>query len=172
MVRLLLTAPLIIFFVLLMVIMMELSEERDNPIESEKIIISQLPDFTLPVPGKKNDTLQAKELRGHYSLINVFASWCISCLAEHPFLMQIKENIPIYGIAWKDEEQHSLEWLRKWGNPYRKIGSDMAGEVIVNLGVTGAPETFLIAPDGAILYRHIGPINSDVMRDYILPRIP
>lgn len=134
------------------------------------LINEPLPEFSLP-RLKSDATLTPEDFKGHYTLLNIFASWCVSCRIEHPHLIRFieKYDIPIYAISWKDKPQDTLNWLREFSNPYTKIGVDLKGRTIINLGVTGAPETFLVNPQGNIIYKHIGPLTMDVLEQTILP---
>lgn len=163
--------PLVVFLFIIMIFMakmLETDRKTDSP-----IIGKDLPAFDLPIAVTGTDKLASADIKGHYSLINVFASWCIPCKLEHSFLLKIKEEgkLPIYGINWKDEPQIVEKWFKEKGNPYTKIGADKDGKVIVKLGVTGAPETFLISPDGKIVFRYAGMLTEDVYNNDILPKV-
>lgn len=130
-----------------------------------------LPLFQLNQFGNEQ-VLNSAQLRGQVILLNVWASWCASCADEHVFLMQLsREGIPIYGLNYKDNEDEAQNWLKEWGNPYKRIGSDTNGRVAIDLGVYGTPETFLIDKDGMIQYRHAGPLNDQVWKKEFLPKI-
>ena len=117
--------------------------------------------------------LSKADLEGQKYLINVFASWCKSCRKEHEALMQIaKENvIPIYGVAFKDNQHNIEQFLAKHGNPYRLVAVDMDGNFAVNVGVKGFPETILIDEKGRILYVHTGIMTRKLYEDNIKPLI-
>ena len=117
--------------------------------------------------------LTEQNFKGHVTLLNVWASWCYACELEHPMLMEIKKNYPIqiYGIAYKDEPQKVQSFLREYGNPYTRLGNDSRGEVAMDFGVYGTPETFLIDKKGTIVYRHVGAINQRVWEEELLPLI-
>ncbi len=104
-------------------------------------------------------------------LISAFASWCVSCLAEHPLLMELHEKykVPMTGIAWKDDPEKTKAWLEKHGNPYSAIGSDETGELTAVLEITGTPELMVIDPKGNILYRHVGPVTPEILKNMIAP---
>jgi cytochrome c biogenesis protein CcmG/thiol:disulfide interchange protein DsbE len=127
-----------------------------------------LPEIHTGLPGLSNT-----DLLGNYGLLNIFGSWCIACKIEHLFLMKLKENniIPIYGIAWRDTSEKLNNYLKENGNPYNNIGSDSTGKTIIDLGITGAPETFLISPDGRVLFHYAGPITDEIWNKEILPLI-
>ena len=103
--------------------------------------------------------------------MNVWASWCITCLVEHPYLMELdKKGINIIGLNYKDEKIDALNWLEKYGNPYELIIHDLKGTLALDLGVTGAPETFLIE-DGRVVAHYQGEVNKRIWRDVFQPII-
>ena len=132
-----------------------------------------MPAFELgPIEGFE-EGLSSNDLTGQVSLLNVFGSWCPPCAIEHPMLMQISRSgrVPIYGIDWKDPPGRGTAWLERNGNPYQRVGNDEAGRVAIDLGITGAPETFLIDRDGRVRYRHVGIITQEIWRETLLPMI-
>ncbi|MDA0782779.1 MAG: DsbE family thiol:disulfide interchange protein [Rickettsiales bacterium] len=163
--------PLVIFLIvvfLFMAKMLETDNKKDSP-----IIGKDMPEFDLPAGVATDSSFNNNDLMGKYTLVNVFASWCIPCKIEHEQLLKIKEEgkLPIYGINWKDDTQIVEKWFEQKGNPYTKVGEDKEGKVIVKLGVTGAPETFLISPEGKILYRYAGVVNESIYKNEILPLV-
>lgn len=169
--RILLLLPLTAFLILALFLAKGLREHTDT-FES-KLIGQKLPAFTLPSVYEMQPGVQSDELRGEYALVNVFASWCVSCLAEHPHLMKLAEEdtLPIYGINWKDKQDDAVEWLAKHGNPYTDIGADTEGEVAIALGITGAPESFLVNPQGEIVYHFAGVLTPQIIQDEIVARV-
>lgn len=145
-----------------------------DPSYIPSVLINQpLPAFEL-APVRPNDQgLANADLRGDVALVNVFGSWCSACRIEHPTLMQLaRENaVPIYGIDWKDDPAHCMEYLADGGDPYRHIGGDPSGRTALDLGVTGAPETFIVDRSGRIRYKQVGPITPEVWRDTLAPMI-
>ncbi len=131
-----------------------------------------VPDFALPaLAGSDVPALTSAALQGKVSLVNVFASWCVPCRAEHPILMRLaRENgVPIYGISYKDKAADSLRFLRELGNPYAAIGHDESGRVGIEWGVYGVPETFVVDRAGRIRHKHVGPITPKDLQDRLLP---
>ena len=130
-----------------------------------------MPDFMLePIaPGVK--VLNNSDLLGEVSLVNVFGSWCQSCIVEHPTLMRLNEEgvIDIYGVDWRDKPGAGQAWLERFGDPYTRTGADAESRLAIDLGVTGAPEKFLIDAQGRIRYKHVGPITEDVWEDIFVP---
>ena len=131
-----------------------------------------LPAFSIPVLGKENTLFTPAQLRGRPYLLNVWASWCESCQEEQVFLLELaRRGIPIYGLNYKDNRNDALKWLHEWGNPFRMIGADRAGKVGIDLGVYGAPETFLIDAQGVIRQRHVGVLDQQSWEKEFLPRM-
>ena len=107
-----------------------------------------LPDFNLKTLAG-DSTFTPLMLRGQISLLNVWASWCPACTEEQTFLLSLKkQGIALYGLNYKDTEAHAKAWLEEWGDPYLVVGQDVDGKVALDLGVYGAPETFLIDSTG------------------------
>lgn len=117
--------------------------------------------------------LSSANLKGEVSLVNVFASWCTECRAEHPVLMRLREEniVPIHGINYKDKPEDAREWLDNLGDPYTRTGADLDGRVAIEFGVYGVPETFVIDKAGRIAHKHIGAISPKDLNTEILPLI-
>ena len=110
-------------------------------------------------------------IEGNDFLLNVWASWCITCRVEHPYLMNLKrQGIPILGLNYKDEREDAIEWLNKYGNPYEDNIYDYKGSLALDLGVTGAPETFLII-NGQVVAHYQGEVNEMVWNEVFVPAI-
>jgi|TARA_B110000285_G_scaffold26552_2_gene25831 cytochrome c biogenesis protein CcmG/thiol:disulfide interchange protein DsbE len=111
-----------------------------------------------------------KDLQGTY-LINVWASWCITCRVEHGFLVKLSnKNIPIMGINYKDDRDDAINWINKFGDPYKLIIHDFKGSLALDMGVTGAPETFLVS-NGEVLVHYRGEVNTMIWQDVFTPVI-
>lgn len=137
------------------------------------LLDTPMPSFDLaPLPGR-GVALKSEELKGEVSLINVWGSWCIACLAEHPVLIEIAKSgeVPIHGIAWRDDPAKSLAWLDKHGDPYNKVGQDPNSKAAIAFGVVAAPETFLVDKHGIIRYKQTGPITLEDWENKIRPLI-
>lgn len=114
-----------------------------------------------------------KDFLGHITLVNVWATWCIACKAEHDFLLKLSNHrdLMLYGLNYKDDPTKARDWLNTLGNPYQVVAVDQAGEVAIDWGVYGTPETFIIDKKGVIRHKHIGPISMDVWERDIQPVI-
>ena len=128
-----------------------------------------IPEFELKVLDNTM-TVNNDLLNGDY-VLNVWASWCITCIIEHPYLTSLSKNgIPVIGLNYKDEQEDAIIWLKKYGNPYQTILHDYKGNLALDLGVTGAPETFLIS-DGRVVAHYQGEVNDQIWNDVFLPII-
>jgi len=131
------------------------------------------PTFALPLLHDPSKTLGSKELAGQPYLLNVFASWCVACRDEHPILMQQGKSlgIKLVGFNYKDEANDAKRWLAQFGDPYDVVVADLPGDVAIDFGVTGAPETFLVDARGIVRYKYISPITPAIIATQLLPRI-
>ena len=143
--------------------------QRDPGVVASPLVGRALPAFTLP--GVRRDALRSEDLGKEPSLLNVWASWCAACLAEHPLLVRLNESgeVPIYGLNYKDERADAAQWLERFGDPYRRSGHDHDGKVGLDLGVYGVPETFVIDGEGRIAHKHVGPIAEKDWEETIGP---
>lgn len=129
------------------------------------------PAFELPTLFDSSQRFSPSQLLGQRWILNVWASWCVGCRVEHPLLNQLAEqtNIPLVGLNYKDPSDDALAWLSQRGDPYTAIAADLSGDVGIDWGVYGAPETFVIDEKGVVIYKHIGPLNVDVLEREVLP---
>jgi cytochrome c biogenesis protein CcmG/thiol:disulfide interchange protein DsbE len=146
--------------------------DRDPRQVPSPLINKPAPAFSLPQLEQAGNW-SPESMRGQVWLLNVWGSWCAACVIEHPLLNELAENkvVPIVGLAWKDVPDNSIAWLRKYGNPYAVVVTDRAGQVAIDWGVYGAPETFLIDQQGVIRYKQIGPFTPEIIRDELLPMV-
>lgn len=164
--RLIAVVPLVVAVVLGAFFLWGLNPDRD-PGEIPSVLISQpVPEFDLPpVPGVDVPGVGRPDLVDNASpvVVNVFASWCVPCKAEHAVLTQFVERhgVVLFGINYKDDPHDAAEWLSDLGNPYQRIGSDLSGRAGIEWGISGVPETFIVAPDGTVVYRYVGPIVGE-----------
>jgi cytochrome c biogenesis protein CcmG/thiol:disulfide interchange protein DsbE len=165
--RLKLFLPLLLFAVLALFLFRGLGlDPRELP---SALIDKPLPQFDLPALTGEG-TLSRADVTGRAALFNVWATWCISCRVEHPYLQQLAERgVPIYGINYKDEAAAARRWLEELGDPYVANIVDREGSLGLDLGVYGAPETYLVDADGIIRYRHVGVVDERVWQTILLP---
>lgn len=131
------------------------------------------PTYELPTLKDPAKTTGSDDLLGQVSLVNVWATWCPGCRTEHPFLVELAQQdiVPIYGVNWRDDRIAAMQWLNSLGDPYVASAFDSDGGVAIDWGVYGAPETFLVAPDGTVHYKHIAPLTRAVWEREFVPRI-
>ncbi len=165
------SVPLIIFGVIAAFLFMGLGL---NPREIPSPLIGKsVPEFALPLLDKPDRQITDKDLLGKPYLLNVWATWCASCRAEHGTLVQLARTgkVAIYGLNWKDDRAKALTWLRQLGDPYAANIFDKKGRTAIDLGVYGAPETFVVDSKGIIQYKHAGPVTPQLVQDTLLPLI-
>ena len=172
--RLLFILPVVAFVALAAVFLWGLQPGRDPSLVPSAMIDKPVPDFTLPaVEGLDRQGLSRADLQdGEVSLVNVFASWCLPCRAEHPLLVELaeREGVTIHGINYKDKPGDATAWLEELGNPYSRVGAD-EGRTAIEWGVYGVPETFVVDGRGNIRYHHRGPLFPIVIESDIVPLI-
>ena len=161
--------PLILFVVLAVFLAIGL---RLDPKEIPSPLIDKpTPAFSLPILATPDKTLSQQDLKGRVWLLNVWASWCVSCRQEHPLLLELaKLNVvTIVGLNYKDETSAANQWLLQLGNPYNVSIMDKEGRVGIDYGVYGVPETFVVDKRGIIRYKHTGPVEPGDIEQIFLP---
>ena len=171
--RLKLFAPLIIFSMIAAILFQlenrMVSGEYDPSMLPSALIGQPIPGFSLPALSTLR-LLTNEDLPNQAFIINVWASWCISCRVEHAYLDALSQKgVAIIGLNYKDRPLDALEWLERFGNPYKFNLSDLKGQLALDLGVYGAPENYIVGADGIIRYRHVGILDDKVWRDKIVP---
>ena len=172
--RLLFLLPVIVFLIVAGYFAWGLLSDRDPSAVPSALIDKPVPQFDLqPVDGLDSPGLATADLTGSDKpvLLNVWASWCVPCRAEHPILMRLAERdgVTVHGINYKDKPADATRFIQNLGNPYTRIGADPTGRAGIQLGVYGVPETYVIGPSGKIRYKHTGPIDSKALNEKILP---
>lgn len=162
-------APLVLFLGVVGFLAAGLS--RDPRLIPSPLVGKPAPGFALQSLKSPEQTLTLADLKGKVLMLNVWATWCAACHAEHPLLMELARvsAIPIYGVNYKDERTKAIDWLARLGDPYVASIYDPNGELALDLGVYGAPETFVLDANGIIAYKHVGPITAEVWQDRLLP---
>jgi cytochrome c biogenesis protein CcmG/thiol:disulfide interchange protein DsbE len=157
--RLLVWAPVLLFAVV--GILLAIGLTRDPETLPSVLVGKPAPAFSLPpIPGRDEQGFASGDLGGRPMLVNVFASWCLPCRAEHPLLSRLAETgVVIQGINYKDRPEDVRAWLAELGDPFEKVGSDQSGRVGIDWGVYGVPETFVLDREGRIVHRHVGPLQ-------------
>jgi cytochrome c biogenesis protein CcmG/thiol:disulfide interchange protein DsbE len=174
--RLKLFIPLAIFIVLglfFYVMMQRISEGEYSPQTLPSVLVNKpFPAFSLPKLEQLDNTVTQAQLQGEIALINVWATWCPSCHEEHGYLNQLaQQGVVIFGVNYKDDVFKAQQWLQEKGNPYRLNIVDKQGRLGIDMGVTGAPETYVIDHRGFVRMRFQGPLNALVWQDKFVPLI-
>ncbi|MBD1574964.1 MULTISPECIES: DsbE family thiol:disulfide interchange protein [Vibrio] len=171
--RKILFAPLALFVVLVVVFATQLTRNAkgDDPTKLESVLVGKsVPDFQLEDLYQPTKTYDQTLFKGKPLILNVWATWCPTCYAEHKFLNTLSgEGVNIIGLNYKDDRAKAEKWLKDLGDPYQIVLFDGNGMFGLDLGVYGAPETFLIDANGKIQYRHVGDVNAENWNDTLLP---
>lgn len=161
--------PLFLFLVLVGFLAFGLTRD---PAEIESVLIDKpFPEFELTDLYDPDQFVTKADLAGDVVLINIFGSWCVTCVQEHPKLVELSKNdsIKIVGVDWRDTREKGKAWLDHYGNPYDRVIFDADSLLAIDLGITGAPESFLVDKNGDIRYKHIGIITDQVWTDILEP---
>jgi cytochrome c biogenesis protein CcmG/thiol:disulfide interchange protein DsbE len=171
MTRYLIVIPLVVFLGIVVFLFKGLG--RDPHEVPSPLINKPAPPFQLPQLKEPTKTFSAQDMHGKVWILNVWASWCVSCADEHPLLVEYARSgaVPIYGLNWKDKREDALAWLESMGNPYVISVSDFDGSVAIDYGVYGAPETYLIDRNGVIRHKQVGPVTRDIWENDFLPLV-
>ena len=163
--------PLLVFAALAVVLYFGFSL-RDPHLLPSALLNKPFPNFDLPLLGR-DERARRDRLLGQARLVNVWATWCPTCLAEHGELLRIRAEtgLSIVGVNYKDDVPQAVAWLRRHGDPYDFSIVDSSGDLGVELGVYGAPETFLVDAQGIVRYKHVGALTAAVWRDELVPAL-
>lgn len=163
--------PLVIFVVLAVFLAIGLTRD---PHELKSVLINKpAPAFRVPQLQAPDKMISNDDMRGKVWLLNVWASWCVACREEHPYLIEYAKSgvVPIYGLNYKDRREDALATLDELGDPYIASAVDLDGRVGIDFGVYGAPETYIIDQGGTIRFKYVGPMMPNVWNEKILPVI-
>ena len=161
--------PLLLFAVIAVFLALGLKlDPREVP---SPLIGKPAPGFSLPSLDDPQKMISNEDFKGKTWLFNVWATWCVSCRAEHETLVSLNNqtDVPIVGLDWKDETAAAHNGLQALGNPYEAVAFDSTGRTAIDWGVYGAPETYVIDPQGIIRYKHTGPLSDGILINKILP---
>jgi cytochrome c biogenesis protein CcmG/thiol:disulfide interchange protein DsbE len=164
----------IILFVLLGILLAAGLKIADHKTELPSPLIGKpLPEFELPLLGQDDVLMTSQDLVGEPFLLNVWASWCVTCRVEHPYIEELAASgaVRVIGLNYRDQPGDALAWLRQFGNPYALNLADLSGRTAIDFGVYAAPESFLVDASGTIVFKQIGALTPDVIEEEILPRL-
>lgn len=156
-----------------LVVFFAIGLEHDPREIPSPLINKPAPAFKLPQLHDATQSFAPSKMLGQVWLLNVWASWCVSCREEQPVLVAFAQShsVPIIGLDYKDQRQDALDWLRQLGDPYVLSVSDADGRVGIDYGVYGVPETYVIDKQGVIRMKHIGPVSMQVLQEKIMPLV-
>ena len=163
--------PVAIFVALLVLLGIGLKlDPREVP---SPLIGKAAPHFELPELHQAAKTFSERDMLGKVWVLNVWASWCVSCREEHPVLLDLAATgeVPIYGLNYKDRREDGLAWLKGMGDPYKLSIFDFDGRVGIDYGVYGVPETYVIDKSGVFRYKRIGPLTPEIVKEKVLPLV-
>lgn len=171
--------PVVIFAALAGLFLFQLMSGSDPSQIPSALIDKKVPETDLPavegleLDGKPMLGFATSDLIGNVSVVNIFASWCGPCRAEHPLLEELAkvEGIQLIGVNYKDTPENARRFLGSLGNPYDRVGADRKGRVSIDWGVYGVPETFIVDREGTIRYKFIGPLSEKSYQDTFLPEL-
>ncbi len=165
--------PLVIFIGLIILLAFGLSNSDQVKIIPSTLIDKPAPPFNVSKLQKPNETFSPKDMRGKVWILNVWASWCASCRAEHEVIKRLVRQYPVHfiGLNYKDEKQNALLWLSRLGNPYQFNAVDADGDVGIDWGVYGVPESYIIDKKGIIRHKVIGVLTDENVKTTVLPMI-
>jgi len=167
------TLPAALFVLLVIVLAIGIKHSPDKGTIMSPLLGRPAPQFSLPNLTDPARTVSSASLKGRWYLFNVWGTWCGECRAEHEMLLQVRRAavVPLIGLDWKDDDAQALSWLAQLGNPYEVVAVDRTGRTAIDWGVYGAPETFLVNPQGIVVFKHVGALTPDVWTRDILPRV-
>ena len=162
--------PLMVFFGLIALLYVNMSTHSE--VLPSPLIGKQVPAFEHQTLHTEQ-TLTEQDFLGQPWILNVFGSWCPSCRVEHHLVTALANSgtIKVVGLNWKDETEDAKQWLQRFGDPYHEILVDYEGDTAINLGVYGAPETFLIDAQGVIRFKLAGVLTEEIIRNDLMPLI-
>lgn len=166
--------PIVFFFAMIGLLLYGLRDGRDLNTVPSALVNRPMPVFSEPDLYDAGTNITSEQLKGNVLIVNVWGTWCPPCHAEHPYLVEISEREPdvtFVGVNYKDDVEDAREFLDERGNPFKFNLADVDGNLGIDLGVSGAPETFLIDANGTIRYRHVGMVDNKVWAETFKPLI-
>jgi cytochrome c biogenesis protein CcmG/thiol:disulfide interchange protein DsbE len=165
--------PLGLFVLLAVVLAIGIRHAPEKGVIASPLLGRPAPQFALPSLTDPAQQVRSADLKGHWYLFNVWGTWCGECRQEHETLLQVHRAgvVPIIGLDWRDDDAQARSWLAQLGNPYQSVAVDRSGRIAIDWGVYGAPETFLVNPQGIVVYKHVGALTPDTWTHEILPRV-
>ena len=165
--------PIALFALLVVVLSIGIKHSPDKGIIASPLIGKPAPQFSLPSLTDASRTVSPSTLRGRWYLLNVWGSWCGTCREEHRMLLEVRRSgvVPLIGLDWKDDDAQARSWLTQLGDPYEVVAVDHDGRTAIDWGVYAAPESFLVNPEGIVVYKCMGELTPEIWTQEILPRL-
>ena len=165
--------PVGVFGLLVVVLAIGIKHSPNKGTIMSPLLGKPAPQFSLPNLTDPARVVSSAGLKGRWYLFNVWGTWCGECRAEHEMLLEVRRAavVPLVGLDWKDDDAQALSWLAQLGNPYDVVAVDRSGRTAIDWGVYGAPETFLVNPQGIVVFKHVGALTPEVWTRDILPRL-
>jgi cytochrome c biogenesis protein CcmG, thiol:disulfide interchange protein DsbE len=156
--------PLSIFGLLVVVLAIGIKRAPEKSVIASPLIGKPAPVFELPNLADTNSVFKSSSLQGRWYVLNVWGTWCAECRIEHPVLLDVQRSgvVPIIGLNWRDDDGAAVNWLAQLGTPYETVAADREGRVAIDWGAYGAPETFLVNPQGIVVHKHVGPLTQEI----------
>jgi cytochrome c biogenesis protein CcmG, thiol:disulfide interchange protein DsbE len=166
--------PLGAFVLLVAVLALGIRHAPEKGIIASPLLGKPAPHFSLPNLTDPTRVVSSAGLKGRWYLFNVWGTWCPECRAEHAMLLEVRRAavVPLIGMDWKDDNAQARSWLAQLGNPYEAVAVDASGRTAIDWGVYAAPETFLVNPQGIVVFKQVGALTPEVWARDILPRLP
>ncbi|HVH84503.1 MAG TPA: DsbE family thiol:disulfide interchange protein [Steroidobacteraceae bacterium] len=166
--------PLVAFALLAVVLAYGIVHAPEKGVIASPLIGKPAPQFSLRSLADGTRTVNTAALRGRWYLLNVWGTWCVTCREEHRMLLEVRRSgrVPLIGLDWKDDDTTALSYLTQFGNPYEVVAVDHDGRTAIDWGVYAAPESFLVNPQGVVVYKCMGELTPEVWEKEILPRLP
>jgi cytochrome c biogenesis protein CcmG/thiol:disulfide interchange protein DsbE len=166
--------PAGVFGLLVVVLAIGIKHSPDKGTIMSPLLGKPAPQFSLPNLTDPARVVSSAGLKGRWYLFNVWGTWCGECRAEHEMLLEVRRAavVPVVGMDWKDDDAQALSWLAQLGNPYEVVAVDRSGRTAIDWGVYAAPETFLVNPQGIVVFKRVGALTPEVWTRDILPRLP
>ncbi|HEV3178830.1 MAG TPA: DsbE family thiol:disulfide interchange protein [Steroidobacteraceae bacterium] len=165
--------PLGAFLLLATVLAIGIRHAPEKGVIASPLLGKPAPQFSLPSLTDPARPVRSADLKGRWYLFNVWGTWCVECRAEHETLLRVHRAgvVPLIGLDWKDDDAQARNWLALLGDPYQAVAVDRSGRAAIDWGVYGAPETFLVNPQGIVVYKHVGALTEETWTREILPRV-
>jgi cytochrome c biogenesis protein CcmG/thiol:disulfide interchange protein DsbE len=165
--------PLVGLGLLLVLFAIALQRAPEKTTIPSALIGKPMPGFSLPDLLQPGGTVNSADFKGRWLLVNIWGTWCEPCRQEHPVLLDIAKEgkITLLGINYNDVDETARNWLAQLGNPYDAVGVDRQGNAALDFGVYGAPESFIINPEGVVVHKVVGIVTGREWQEKILPLI-